>query len=198
MADKTWNVVGSLAQGGQQEREDIESIIKVAAESAVGGHLCQIAVRRRDETHVDLDRLVAAETLEFLFLQHAQQLGLQLQGNVTHLVEKKCPAVGQFKAPDLLRNGAGEGTFFVAKQLAFQKSRGNGGTIELDERSAAASTEPCSARAISSLPVPVSPYTKTVDSVGATVSTLLRISRRAVFLPMISPKLCSVRNSSAR
>ena len=56
----------------------------------------------------------------------------------------------------------------------------------------------CRARATSSLPVPVSPRMRTVESVGATVSTCLRTRRSAALSPTISPKLCSVRTSSSR
>ena len=56
----------------------------------------------------------------------------------------------------------------------------------------------CRARAMSSLPVPVSPRMSTVEPVGATVSTCFRTRRRAALSPTISPKLCSVRTSSSR
>ena len=42
------------------------------------------------------------------------------------------------------------------------------------------------ARAISSFPEPVSPCTRTVESVGATVSTCFRTRRRASLCPTIS------------
>src|SRR5882762_1948147 len=45
------------------------------------------------------------------------------------------------------------------------------------------------ARAISSLPVPVSPWTRTVESVGATRSTCSSTDSRAGLLPMICSNL---------
>src|SRR5215470_15049389 len=47
------------------------------------------------------------------------------------------------------------------------------------------------ARAINSLPVPVSPRTSTVESVGATRSTSASTHSRAVLLPMICSNLRS-------
>ena len=47
--------------------------------------------------------LRAAEPLELLLLQHAEQLGLQLQRDVADLVEEQRPLVGQLEAADLLR-----------------------------------------------------------------------------------------------
>ena len=46
------------------------------------------------------------------------------------------------------------------------------------------------ARAMSSLPVPVSPKISTVDSVGATTSTCFSAAVRAALAPTISSKLC--------
>ena len=45
------------------------------------------------------------------------------------------------------------------------------------------------ARAISSLPVPVSPWMSTVESVGATISIFWSVSRSAGLSPTISSKL---------
>ena len=54
------------------------------------------------------------------------------------------------------------------------------------------------ARAINSLPDPVSPNIRTVESVGATVSILRKTSRRMELFPTISSKLCSLRISSCK
>ena len=56
----------------------------------------------------------------------------------------------------------------------------------------------CTARAISSLPVPVSPHTSTVESVGATVRAFPTTARNAGLSPTTSPNACSVRTSSSR
>src|SRR5262249_55223252 len=74
-----------------------------------------------------------AQTLKLLFLQDAQQLGLQLRGDISHFVEKQGPLVSQLEAADLLRDRAGERTLLVPEQLAFEQSRGDGRAVELDE-----------------------------------------------------------------
>ena len=95
-------------------------------------------MRGRHQPHVHLDRLRAAEALELLLLQHAQQLGLQLRGDVADLVEEQRPLVRQLEAADLLADGAGEGALLVAEQLALQQPRGDGRAVELDEGAALA------------------------------------------------------------
>ena len=54
------------------------------------------------------------------------------------------------------------------------------------------------ARAMSSLPVPVSPRIRTVESVGATMATCFRTFFSAALEPMISSKFCPLRISSFR
>ena len=93
MADQPRDVVRPLAQRRQHEREHVQPVVEVLAEAAVGHHPGQVAVGGRDHPHVDLDRLRAAEALELLLLQDAEQLGLQLRGDVADLVEEERPLV---------------------------------------------------------------------------------------------------------
>ena len=81
-------------RGGSLDRHHLEPMIKILAELALGDGLFQIAVGRRNQAHVDLDRLVAADAEHFPVLQHAQQLRLQGQRHVADLVEEQRAAVG--------------------------------------------------------------------------------------------------------
>ena len=74
----------------------------------------------------------------FSFLKNAQKFGLQLEGNIAHLIEKKRTAVGQLKASHALRDRPCKSAFFVSEQLAFKQSRRNGGAIHLDQGALAA------------------------------------------------------------
>ena len=90
-------------------------------------------MRRRDEPDVNFMRTVAAESLEFLLLQDAQQFRLQLQRYVADFVKKQRTSVGQLEPPRLLRDSAGKCTFFVAKQLTLQKSKRDCRAVQLHE-----------------------------------------------------------------
>src|SRR6185295_9809362 len=90
-------------------------------------------MRGCDEPDVDLVRLVAAESLEFLFLQHAEQLRLQLERNVADLVEKERALVGQLEAARFLCDRPGEGASLMTEQFALQQPQGDRGTIQFDE-----------------------------------------------------------------
>src|SRR5438094_358735 len=76
----------------------------------------QPVVGRRDDAHVYLDGDAAADALELLLLQDAQQFALSGQRHLADLVEEDGPFVRQFEAPLALGDGAGEGPFLVAEQ----------------------------------------------------------------------------------
>ena len=114
-------VLGMIPQRRRHDREHFQAVIEIAAEKFIPHHLGQIAVGCRQQTDVDGDGAGAAQSLEGLFLQSPEQLGLQFQGNVAHLVQKQSPAVRQLKPADLLRQSAGESASLVTEQLALQK-----------------------------------------------------------------------------
>src|SRR5204863_403511 len=74
-----------------------------------------------------------AQAFEFPLLQHAQQLGLQFERNLSDLVQKNRPAIGHFEPADALRDRSRESTFFVSEELAFQQASRYGSTVELHE-----------------------------------------------------------------
>jgi hypothetical protein len=95
-------------------------------------------VSRRDQPHVDVMGAATSETLKFLFLQNAQQLGLQRKWYVADFIEKKGSFIGQFEAADFLRDRSSKSAPLMAKELTFEQVEGNGRTVQLDQRVAAA------------------------------------------------------------
>ncbi len=158
----------------------------------------KVAVGRRHDAHVDLARPRAAHGLELALLQHAQELGLQVDGQLADLVEEDGAAVRQREAPVALpvapvnaplswpKNSLSMRVGGIAAQLTF--------TSGLSRRPLAA----CSARATSSLPVPVSPRMRTVVSVGATWCRSRSTWARRWLRPLISPARPISRSSSRR
>ena len=98
-------------------RKHIEAIKEVFAEAPIGDSRFQVAIRSRDDTHVDMDRLHSADSLKFSLLQDSQERDLCVGWKFTDLIQEDRPAIGQFKTakPSLRRSG--EGAFFVAKQF---------------------------------------------------------------------------------
>ena len=151
-----------------------------------------------DDTHVDVDRLDASQTLELLFLNGTQQLWLQFQADVADLVEKERTPIGELESALLLQQGSREGPSLVPEQLALEQSRGIAAQLIRTNGRSRLALRLCIARAISSFPVPVSPCTSTVASVGATVATCSSTLCSASLLPTMSLKWRSERISDWR
>ena len=66
----------------------------------------QVAVGRRDHSHVQPPGAFRADPFQFALLEDAQQLGLALQGDFPDCDEEEVPAIGQFKAADTLFRAA--------------------------------------------------------------------------------------------
>src|SRR5690348_7924568 len=102
IADEDLNISRALAQRRYCDRENPESVIKVTSKLAFFHHLGKITVGSRNQAHIDGDGPRASQSLKFLFLECAQQLGLQVQRDVAHFVEEKGSVVSEFQPPDLL------------------------------------------------------------------------------------------------
>ena len=75
--DEQLDVVAALAQRRQHDVDDVEPVVEVFAEPSRAHECRQILVRRRDQPHVDVDLIVAADRLDAVLLQDAQQLRLE-------------------------------------------------------------------------------------------------------------------------
>src|SRR5258705_2328911 len=134
MADQQWDILRTVAQRRQAQREHVQAIIEIASELALGNHLGQVATGGCHHPQIDAQILGAAKPFKFLFLEHAQKLRLQLKRDVADFVQEKRAAISHFETPDLSRNGASEGTSLVTEQFAFEQAKGNCRTIDSYER----------------------------------------------------------------
>jgi len=107
-------VLGMIAQRRRRDREHFQAVVEITPEELVPHHLREVPVRGRHQPDVDGDRLGAAQSLERLLLQCAQQLRLEIQGNIAYFVQKQRPSMSHLKPPDLLRQGAREGAPLIA------------------------------------------------------------------------------------
>ena len=112
----------AFAQGRQPQVDDRQPVEQVAPEGRGLDILQQVAVGGGNDPDIQRDRVVAAQAGDAFLLQHAQQVGLGLEGHVADLVEEDGPPVGQLEFADLaVLVGAGEGAGLVAEQLALQE-----------------------------------------------------------------------------
>jgi hypothetical protein len=90
-------VIRSLAERWQHDRKHAEAIEQVAAEATGGDLLLKVPVGRGYHSDVDCSCHFVADAFESTFLQHAQQLSLEVERDLANLIQKQRPAVRRLK-----------------------------------------------------------------------------------------------------
>jgi len=114
--------------------DDIKTVEEVRSELLLAHGLLQVFVAGRQEADVQLDGSRSTDADKFTFLKYAQQLGLERKREFSHFIEEDTAALGDLQEALFLANGAGEGTLFVAEELAFKECLGKRGAVQRDER----------------------------------------------------------------
>ena len=70
MRDQLVNVLSAVPQRWNQDRKDVQPIVKITAEFIASYHLGEIVMGGGYQTHIDLMGAAAAQALELLFLQN--------------------------------------------------------------------------------------------------------------------------------
>ncbi len=138
VAHEQRDVLAPFAQRRHGDREDVEPVEKVRPELAGSRAAAEVAVRCRDQPHVGAQRARAANTLELLLLEHAQELRLRLERELADLVEEDAAAVGELEPPAPLLGRAGEGALLVAEELALDQLARQRRAVHRHERPLAA------------------------------------------------------------
>src|SRR4030067_385291 len=85
--DQQRDVVAALAQRRDDEREHVEAVVEILAKRALLHHALERAVGGRDHAPLPLDVRGPADAAEGAALERAEQLHLQLGGDLGALVE---------------------------------------------------------------------------------------------------------------
>src|SRR5262249_8721618 len=108
-----------------------EPVVEIEPEPALGGLCVQSRVRGGDDPHVHRGS-AATDRPDQLLLEATQELGLQREGQLAHLVEAEGPPVGLAKlARGLLDTGRDAAP--DAEQLRLEQLARDGGTVDGDE-----------------------------------------------------------------
>ena len=67
-------------------------------------------------------------------MEHAQELGLQIESHLRDFIEEQRAAVGALEGAFDPLDRPGKGAFLVAEQGRFDQPLGEGGAVQLDER----------------------------------------------------------------
>jgi len=131
--DQLGNVFRPIPQWRQRDREHAETVEEVGPEPSLLNRSIQINVGRGDHAHVHATRLRRPDPLELAFLQHAEELGLQLERKVADFVQEDRAAVGQLEPPLPHGRRASECAALVAEQLAFDQRGGQRRAVDANE-----------------------------------------------------------------
>ena len=105
---------------------------------AFADHARQIAVRGGDDSHVDVDRLRAADPLDKAVLQHPQEADLRFERQFADFVQKQRAHVGPLEPALASLGRAGETAPFVAEKLRIDQLAWNRAAVDAKERPAVA------------------------------------------------------------
>ena len=106
---------------------------KVPPEGVLFDKLFQIPVRGNEDANIYANGLISANSLDFAFFEHAQQLRLHGDGHIANLVEKERAAFGLFEFALMARSRACERAFLVPEQFRFDELRRNRRAIQGDK-----------------------------------------------------------------
>ena len=92
----------ALAQRcGDSPLQYVQAVVQIFAKTFLLDGGLKVDVRRRQNPHIHRNRLTAADALDAVFLQEAQQIGLQLQGQIADFIEKQVPPFAASIRPTL-------------------------------------------------------------------------------------------------
>src|SRR5262245_51429005 len=126
-------VVSSLTQRRHFEWNYIEPIEQITAERARANCCLQISIGGCNYSYVCLNGLIAADSLKFTLLQHAQERNSSFHREFTDLIQEDRPSISQFEAAQSSLQRSGKGSFLMTEQFRCDQSGRNRCTIYADE-----------------------------------------------------------------
>ena len=118
------DVALTCAQRGKLDGDHAQTPVEILTEFAFFNHLGEVAVCSGDDADVDRDRFAAADALDGLLAEGAQQFHLSAGVDLADFIEEERAAIGLLKAADAALLSTGEGAFLVAEEFAFEDLRG--------------------------------------------------------------------------
>src|SRR5258708_2863011 len=115
MLGEICDVLATIAQWRNGERQYIQPVVKIRPEFSGGDRGAKRPIRSCDYAHIQRYRASAAQRIYFAFLQHAQKFWLQLQRHLADFIQQKSAAIRQFEFPWLSRDRPGKGSTYMAK-----------------------------------------------------------------------------------
>ncbi len=118
-----------LAQGRHAQFETAQPVVEVGAKAAGGDHGGKVAIGGGDDAQLELARRRRPQGEDLPFLEHPQDLGLQLEGELADLVEQEGAAVRPDEQPGAGIDSGGDPAV-NAEQLGLGEAGRDGGAVE--------------------------------------------------------------------
>src|SRR6185503_13313295 len=134
MQRKRRHVLATLAERRHDDRKHAQAVEQIEPESPGLDLAAEIAIRRRDESHVDAASRRRAHRPNLPLLQHPQELRLDCRARLADLVEEERSAVGLLEQPGARAVRTGEGAPRVAEELALEECLGHRGAVLREKR----------------------------------------------------------------
>ncbi len=88
MRDQSRDIFPAVAQGRHFHREHSQAVIEIQTETPFVDFPTQVTIRRRHNADIHSSRSFVANAFKLAFLQNPQQLGLQCERNLAHLIQE--------------------------------------------------------------------------------------------------------------
>ena len=128
------NVLRALAERRNHNRDDVDPIEEVLAESTFADARLKIGVGCADDPGAESDRRLAADAVKLALFEQAQELCLESRSEIADLVQKKRALAGSFGIAEVTRLRTGERAAFVTENFGLEQVRGNGRAVHGHER----------------------------------------------------------------
>ena len=127
------DVFRTLAQWRDDDFDDVQAEIQIAAKAALADRFFQIAVGSRNHADIHFDGAAAPDALKRMPLQHAQEFRLDGGTHLADFIQHQRAFVRRLEFADLAIRGPGKSTPFVAEQFTLQQGFGECGAVEADK-----------------------------------------------------------------
>ena len=97
MVDKQRYVAGSITKRRQFDGNHTESVVEVLTKGAIFYGLLEVTIGGGDDADVKFDTFLTAHLHELPFLDHPEELCLDVEAEIRDLVKEKRSVVGQFE-----------------------------------------------------------------------------------------------------
>src|ERR1700687_3301224 len=129
MTHQQRNVLRTLSQRRNINRENVQPVVEVAAKLLLLDHFFQAVVSGGDNSDVHSSGHSATQSFEFALLQDPQEPRLQFQRDIPNFIQEQRSVIRQLKPADLLRDRTREGSALVTKKLALEQTTRNGSAV---------------------------------------------------------------------